>query len=108
MINPDVALKNWYRVLKKGGYLIIYIPHRDLYEKKNALPSRFNPTHTHFFLIDRDELPDTLGIIPLIKRNLTGYEIIYAKICDLGHTILDPMLHSDGEYSIEVVVKKIN
>lgn len=83
-------------------------PHRDLYEKKNSLPSRFNQTHTCFFLIDKDELPDTIGIIPLIKRNLTGYELVYAKECNEGRTITDPFLHSDGEYSIEVVLKKLN
>ncbi len=108
MPNPAEALKNWYRVLKKGGYLIIYIPHRDLYEKKKTLPSRFNPNHTSFFLIDRDETPDTIGIIPLIQRNLTNYEIIYAKECTEGFTITDPYLHSNGEFSIEVVIKKLH
>jgi SAM-dependent methyltransferase len=107
MPNPRIALENWYRVLKKGGYLIIYIPHRDLYEKKKALPSRFNPNHTHFFLVDKGEHPDTLGIIPLIKNNLSGYELIYAKECSEGHTITDPLIHSDGEYSIEVVLRKL-
>lgn len=105
---PAVALKNWFRVLKKGGYLVIYIPQRDLYEKKKTLPSRFNPNHTHFFLIDHDELPDTLGIVPLIKNNLSRYEMIYAKECSEGHTITDPLIHSDGEYSIEVVLRKLN
>lgn len=104
---PAIALKNWFRVVKKGGYLIIYIPHRDLYEKKKTLPSRFNPTHTHFFLIDKDAPPQTLGIIPLIQNNLSGYELIYAKECSEGHTITDPLIHSDGEYSIEVVIKKL-
>ena len=94
-------------MLKKGGYLIIYIPHRDLYEKKKTLPSRFNPNHTAFFLIDNDEAPDTIGIIPLIKRNLNNYEIIYAKECNEGHTVSDPELHSNGEFSIEVVLKKL-
>ncbi len=107
MIDPAVALRNWYRVLKKGGYLILYIPHRDLYEKKKTLPSRFNPNHTAFYLIDHDEAPDTIGIIPLIERNLQNYEIIYAKECSEGHTITDPEIHSDGEYSIEVVLKKL-
>ncbi len=55
MIDPKVALKNWWRVLKPGGYLIIYLPHRDLYEKKKNLPSRFNTNHTHFFLIDEED-----------------------------------------------------
>jgi len=105
--DPALALKNWYRVLKKGGYLILYIPHRDLYEKKKTLPSRFNPNHTNFFLVDRDEAPDTVGIVPLIERTLKNYELIYAKECSEGHTITDPEIHSDGEYSIEVVLKKL-
>ena len=106
MQDPAVALKNWYRVLKKGGYLILYIPHRDLYEKRLTLPSRFNPNHTAFYIIDKDEAPNTIGIIPFIKRNLKNCEIIYAKQCNEGFTITNPELHSNGEYSIELVLKK--
>lgn len=51
----ELALENWWRVLKPGGYLILYLPHRDLYEKKQRLPSRFNDDHKHFFLPDRDD-----------------------------------------------------
>ena len=50
MIDVRIALYNWFRVLKAGGYLILYIPHRDLYEKKE-LPSRFNPHHKHMFIL---------------------------------------------------------
>ena len=103
----NTTLKNWYRVLKPSGFLILYLPHRDLYEKKKTLPSIFNPTHQRFFLIDKDELPDTIGIVPLIEKTLTNFQIIYAKVCNEGHTITDPTVHSDGEYSIEVVIKKI-
>ena len=35
--DPICTLKNWWRVLKLGGYLILYIPHRDLYEKKKTI-----------------------------------------------------------------------
>jgi len=107
VIDAGESLKNWWRVLKPGGYLLLYIPHRDLYEKKKKLPSRFNPNHFRFFLIDEEALPDTVGIVPLIKRTLSNYEIIYAKECSEGHTVTDPEKHSDGEYSIEVVIKKI-
>lgn len=106
--NAEITLKNWFRVLKKGGYLLIYIPHRDLYEKKKTLPSRFNPDHKRFFIIDNDELPDTLGVLPLIKRTLKNFEIIYCKKCNEGHTITDPEQHSDGEFSIEIVIRKTN
>ena len=100
------TLKNWYRVLKPNGYLILYIPHRDLYEKKKELPSRFNPTHQRFFLINKDDPPDTVGLVPLLNSTLNNFTLVYARECSEGHTIIDPLLHSDGEYSIEVVIKK--
>lgn len=104
--DPAIGIRNWYRVLKTGGYLIIYLPHRDLYEKKKTLPSRFNPNHKNYFLIDKDDPPDTIGILSLIQSTLKNYEIIYVKKCSSGHTITEPDIHSDGEYSIEVVLRK--
>ena len=106
--DPSEAIRNWFRIVKPGGYLIIYLPHRDLYEKKKTLPSRFNPNHFHFFLVERDEKPDTIGIIPLVERSINNFELIYVKECNEGHTITDPLVHSDGEYSIEVVIRKMN
>lgn len=105
--DPYTAVQNWFRVLKPGGYLILYMPHRDLYEKKKTLPSIFNPTHFHFFLPDRDEEPDTIGVLPLIERSINNYKLIYLKVCDAGLNIMDPLIHSNGEYSIEVVLKKM-
>ena len=71
----ELALRNWWRVLKPGGYLLLYLPHRDLYEKKRELPSRFNDDHEHFFMPEADEAPDTIGIGPLIERTLKDYEV---------------------------------
>jgi len=102
----DKALLNWYRITKEGGYLIIFVPHRDLYEKKKTLPSRFNEDHKHFFLLDEDDPPDTLGIVPLIEKILPSTEIVYAKICDEGFVNEGDEIHSRGEYSIEIVCKK--
>jgi SAM-dependent methyltransferase len=107
MQDAGVALVNWWRLLKPGGFLILYIPDRDLYEKKTTLPSGWNEDHKTFFLLDRDESPDTIGVLPLISRSLRGFEIEYAKRCGEGCTIMDPLAHSDGEYSIEVVIRKL-
>lgn len=104
--NPGVALRNWFRLVKEDGFLIVYIPHRDFYEKKKTLPSRWNSDHKYFFLPDGDELPDTLGVKQLVERSLTNYSIVYLKECSEGNTIKDEQVHSDGEYSIEVVIKK--
>jgi len=104
--DPEEALRNWWRVLKPGGYLIIYIPHRDLYEKKKKLPSQFNANHTHFFLIDEEDLPGTLSLRKLINENLFLYEIVYIKECSEGYKSNGTDKHSSGEYSIEAVIRK--
>src|SRR5690348_8692983 len=52
LADPDTAVLNWYRITKPGGHLIVIVPHRDLYEKKDDLPSRWNGDHRWFFLPD--------------------------------------------------------
>lgn len=106
MLNVRVALQNWFRVVKPGGFLLLYLPHRDLYEKRKALPSLFNPDHKHMFLIGKSELPDTLDIVEEISRSLTNFDIKYVKTCDEGYVENPPGIQSHGEYSIEVVIKK--
>lgn len=106
MPDPAAALRAWFRAVRPGGYLLLYVPDRDLYEKRTRLPSRWNPDHRAFFLLDRDDPPDTLGLVPLIERTLEGAQIVYARRCDEGHTEDDPVIHSDGEYSLEVVLSK--
>ncbi|MDD5134498.1 MAG: methyltransferase domain-containing protein [Phycisphaerae bacterium] len=101
------ALGNWWRVLKQGGCLILYLPHRDLYERKKTLPSRWNTSHKRFFLLDRDELPDTIGILPLLEKTVGNYEIIKADICKTGYEVISENRQADGEYSIEAVIRKL-
>lgn len=105
---PDIetALINWDRVLKPGGYLLLYLPHRDLYEKKRTLPSHFNDDHEHFFLPQEDDAPDTIGIEPLMKKMFPGHELIYCRTCDEGYVNPGNELPSEGEFSIELVLKK--
>ena len=107
MVDAGLSLQNWWRVVKSGGFLIVYIPHRDLYEKKKTLPSLWNADHKHFFLPDADEPPNTIGVRAMIERSLTNYEIIYIRECSEGWTISDPLIHSNGEYSIEFVLQKL-
>ncbi len=106
LADPARALRNWWRVLRPGGYLILYVPDRNLFEKKQSLPSRFSGDHLHFFLLDEDDPPDTIGLVPLLRRELPGCEILDARICDEGRTITDPNIYPDGEYSGEVVARK--
>ena len=106
--SPARALRNWWRVVKPGGYLILYIPERDIFERKRTLPSDISLDHKHYFLLDRDDPPDTIGIIPLIKKDLAGAEVVYKKICNAGFDPNRPLsfIADNVEYSIELVVQK--
>jgi len=111
--SPILCLKNWFRILKKDGYLSILMPHRDLYEQQKTLPSKFNHDHKVFFLPNEHELPDTLGFRQLVDEILEegSYEIIYINTCDAGYHGVPKMPDGhaplDSEYSIEVVIKKL-
>jgi len=115
--DPNFMIKEWWRILKPGGFLIIFVPSREYFEFKKTLPSLGNSNHKWFFTIDKDEPPCTLGLIPLITRNLDNYEIQYVKLCKEGHGVkfvdnsyipggVQPIAW--GEFSIEVVVKKLD
>lgn len=104
---PHLAMSRWYTIVKPGGYLILFLPERSLYEKRNTLPSRWNGDHRTFWTIGLDEPPCTFGLVPMITRYLYGARIEYVKLCHDGHTITDPNLHSNGEYSIEAVIQRM-
>ena len=108
MPNPSKALRTWWEHVKKNGFLILYIPHRDLFEKRKKLPSQWNKGHFNFFMPENNESPDTLGLKELIINNLNDYKIEYIKVCDEGYKNFGENKHSLGEYSIEAVIKKIS
>jgi SAM-dependent methyltransferase len=108
LADPVTAMRNWWRILRCGGELIIVVPHRDLYEKKNLLPSLFNPDHKHFFLPWNHDPPHTLGLLQTVQEAL-GQNIFLQelRVLDYGYKPGDSLLsHPQGEYSIEIILKK--
>jgi SAM-dependent methyltransferase len=96
------VLADWYRVLKIGGYLIIAVPHRDLYERKATLPSRFNGDHKRFYT--------PASLLTEIEESLPvgGYRIRSLKDVDTGFNYgILPDQHAQGSYEIELVIQKI-
>jgi SAM-dependent methyltransferase len=58
MVDVRTALKNWSRVLKEGGYMLIYVPSWTFYERRQW-PSRYNGDHkASFDLVDPYARPD--------------------------------------------------
>ena len=98
---PEDALRDWWRVLSPCGQLILQVPHRDLYEKKKHLPSRFNPDHKFFLLPDRDEAPHTYSLAGLVRRACPGAWLQRLEVLwdgyEPGGTVDE---HPTGDYSI--------
>ncbi len=101
--NWELALQEWFRVLRVGGFMIIVVPHWLLYEKKKDLPSRFAGSG-HF----RYYLPSTL--LAEIQEALPLGEWRLRHMCDndagFDYTLPD-YVHSEGCYEIECVIEKI-
>lgn len=96
------TIQEWFRVLKKSGFLVIIVPHRDLYEKKLTLPSQFNGEHKRFYTPASllKEIEDSLSI--------NSFRVRHLQDNDFGHDYDQPLdEHSHWQYEIEVVIEKI-
>lgn len=102
---PDYlgALAEWFRVLKIGGYLIITVPHRWLYERKPTPTSRWGGNeHLRFYsaasLAAEIEAALPVGAyrIRVLRDNDDCFD--YSR---------DPSMPPDGCYEVELVVQKI-
>lgn len=68
------ALKEWWRILRVGGHLILYLPHKDLYP--NIGTPGANPDHKHDFLPgDITEAMSSMGI---------GFDLLVDEVRDAG------------------------
>lgn len=96
------AIKEWFRVLRIEGYLIIKVPHQYLYEKKSDLPSHFNKEHVRFYTPG-----DLLAEIEM-SLEPNHYRLIYCRDNDTDFDYnIPPKRHSTGMYEIECVIKRI-
>jgi SAM-dependent methyltransferase len=100
---PDTApvIREWFRVLRTGGYLVTIVPHQFLYERRRALPAR-NPEHCHLFT------PGTLlaAFEQALARN--SYRVRHLADNDLFYDYSLPNeTHPVGCYEIELVIERI-
>lgn len=104
---PQVAIRKWYDILKPGGYLLIAIPNRDLYERKRIPPSNWNPEHVYFWLPEEEEPPCTKSLKHEVLRAVPEANIVDLRIISEGYDFsVQKNEHATGEYSIECVIKK--
>lgn len=96
------VLRDWYRLLKVGGFLVIVVPHQLLFERKRSLPSPINPDHKRFYTPR-----SLLGEIETAFAE-NSYRVRHLVENDKGfdYSIM-PYQGTDGCYEIELVIEKL-
>jgi SAM-dependent methyltransferase len=110
--DPFEALKNWVRVVRPGGYLVVLVPDEDLYEQ-GVWPSTFNADHKHTFTPCKLKSwsPVSVNVTSLVGAVAGAAEVI--KIEQLHQTFLtglarvDQTLNPVAECAIEFILRKL-
>jgi len=109
MVDANIALINWWKLVKPGGYLIFSMPDEDLYEQ-GVFPSKWNHDHKWTFSIYKSNSwsPVHLNILDMIFR-LDNQEIIKIELIDTNYNynlINIDQTRDEAEAFIEVILKK--
>lgn len=97
-----LALREWFRVTKVGGHIVIVVPHQFLYEKKANLPSRWNADHKRFYTPGSMLMEVEESLVP------NSYRIRLLEDGDKDFVYdIPPDKHSGGQYEITLVIQKI-
>jgi predicted SAM-dependent methyltransferase len=106
------ALKNWIRVVKLGGFLVITVPDEDLYERGHW-PSRFNGDHKRSFTINkhRSWSKDSINVISLLQCFSNEVKIHKIELQDAGYHYnleldIDQTRFATAECCIEIILQK--
>lgn len=108
MDNVEVAFRNWLRICKPGGHLIVAVPH-EIYYEKNIWPSVFNRDHKSSFRLEQNtNLPNSVWVqvflahfpVEVISCSLLLFGFDFAKFWEdqtLGEAVCQ----------VEFIVKKL-
>jgi ADP-heptose:LPS heptosyltransferase/predicted SAM-dependent methyltransferase len=95
----EAALREWWRVIKEGGHLVLYLPHRDLYPRIGQAGA--NPDHKHDF--DNADIVDAMTRIVMAEHAVAPAPELGAFGFDL---LVDELRGGDREYSFLQVYRK--
>ena len=96
--NPEKVLREWWRVIKTGGNLVLYLPHADLFP--NIGQEGANLDHVSDFRPD--------DIINLMKKVSSGFDLVVNETRDQGreYSFLQVFRKNTGHgYSLPVDLK---
>jgi len=98
-----VAMREWFRVIRTGGFLVVAVPHQYLYERRREMPSKWAPGwHKRYYTpasllaeVEAALIPNSYRIRHLVDND---QDFDYSR---------SPTEYPIGCYEIELVLEKI-
>ena len=109
--DPAEGLRNWFRIVKPGGHLIVTIPDEDMYEQ-GIWPSTFNTDHKWTFTLHKPESwsPRSVNLTNLLSGLGAYADIRKLEMIDSTYRFdinrYDQTILETTESSIEFVIRK--
>lgn len=109
--DPVEGMRNWLRITKPDGYLVITLPDEDLYEQ-GVFPSTFNRDHKHTFTIWKASSwsPASINVLDLVRSLGAEADIVKLELLASSYRFklprFDQTLTPVGECGIEIIVRK--
>ena len=111
LVDPREGIKNWLRVVKSGGHLIITVPDEDLYEQ-GVFPSSFNYDHKWTFTLYKpfSWSAKSINILDLVKDMGAAVEVIKIEQLYSSYRFnlprYDQSITPVAECGIEIILRK--
>jgi len=105
------GLRNWVRILKPGGHMIVTVPDEDLYEQ-GKFPSTFNRDHRRTFTIYKAKSwsNNSVNLLELLQSLGPECQVVKIELIDAGYRYelprFDQTLTPVSESAIEFIVRK--
>lgn len=112
--DPYEALRNWVRVVKPGGHIIVDVPDEDLYEQ-GVWPSRYNADHKTSWTIDKERSwsPVSVNVLDLLRSVRAIAQPLKIELVDDAYRYglinrgIDQTRTPMAEAAIEFVLRKL-
>lgn len=111
LADPAEAVRNWFRIVRPNGHLVVLVPDEDMYEQ-GEWPSTFNADHLWTFATykARSWSPRSVNVFDLLRPLGPAADIV--KVERLVASFREGMYRFDqtrtpvGECAIEFVVRR--